>query len=94
VIIIAGTLRVEPGERDRYLDLVSVATALARATPGCLDFAQSADPLEADRINIFERWESDDDLAAFRALPDDGTIVPAILDASVQKYRIAAVEAP
>lgn len=94
MIIIAGTLSVDPDERDRYLELVSTATSLARATPGCLDFAQSADPLEPGRINIFERWESDDDLAAFRALPDDGTVVPAILDASVQKYLIAAVEAP
>ena len=46
--------------------------ALARAAPGCLDFAQSADQLEPDRINIFERWESDAHLEAFRSLPDDG----------------------
>jgi quinol monooxygenase YgiN len=94
MIIIAGTLSIEPDDRARYLELVSTATALARATPGCLDFAQSADPLQPERINIFERWESDEDLAAFRALPDDGTVVPEILDANVQKYRIAAVEAP
>jgi quinol monooxygenase YgiN len=92
MIIIAGTLRLDPGDRARYLELVASATELARATPGCLDFAQSPDPLEPDRINIFERWESDDDLAAFRDLPDDGTIVPAIRAASVHKYRIAAVE--
>jgi quinol monooxygenase YgiN len=66
VIIVAGTLRVDPADRSHYLELVSAATALARSTPECLDFAQSADALEPDRINIFERWESDSALEAFR----------------------------
>lgn len=92
MIIVAGTLRIDPTDRARYLDLASAATAMARATPGCLDFAQSADPLESDRINIFERWESDADLEAFRALPDDGIPTPSLVGAEVQRYRISSVE--
>ncbi len=91
MIIIAGTLTV--ADRAAYLAVVGSATALARQTPGCLDFAQSADALDPDRINIFERWESDEALAAFRALPGDDD-VPAILGADVHKYRVASVEAP
>jgi quinol monooxygenase YgiN len=82
---------VDPTSRQAYLDAVSGATALARSTPGCRDFAQSADPLEADRINIFELWESDEELEAFRALPGDGE-EPAIRSAEVQRYRISSVE--
>ena len=52
----------------------------------------AADALDAGRINIFERWESDADLDAFRALPDDGTEVPPLLGADVQRYRISSVE--
>jgi quinol monooxygenase YgiN len=92
MIIIAGTLRVNPTDRARYLEVASAATALARSTPGCLDFAQSADPLESDRINIFERWESDDELEAFRNLPDDGGQVPPVLGAEVHRYRISTIE--
>ncbi|MCW2497966.1 antibiotic biosynthesis monooxygenase family protein [Jatrophihabitans sp.] len=92
MIIIAGTLRVAPEQRDAYLAAASNATALARQTPGCLDFAQSPDPLEPGRINIYERWESDADLEAFRALPDDGTTTPPILGAEVSRFRISAVE--
>ena len=91
MIIIAGTLRVDPAARDDYLQAATGATSLAREAAGCLDFAQSADPLEPDRINIFERWESDEDLAAFRALPGDGD-VPPIRAADVHRYRISAVE--
>ena len=52
---------------------------MAQHAPGCLDFSQSPDPIETDRINIFERWESDEQLAAFRALPGDNevTVPPA-----------------
>ena len=92
LIIVAGSLQVNPTDRAAYLDAVSAATALARSAPGCLDFAQSADLLESDRINIFERWESDADLEAFRNLPDDGGQAPPILGAQVRRYRISGVE--
>ena len=65
---------------------------MARETPGCLDFAQSPDPLEPDRINIFERWESDADLQAFRDLPADNESAPPIRTADVRRYRISTVE--
>jgi quinol monooxygenase YgiN len=91
MIIIAGTLRVDPAARDDFLQTVAAATAMARDAAGCLDFAQSADPLEPDRINVFERWESDEDLAAFRALPGDADL-PPIRAADVHRYRISTVE--
>lgn len=48
----------------------------ARQAPGCLDLAITADPLDASRINNFERWESQEALDAWRAVaapPDMGT---------------------
>jgi len=30
------------------------------------DFVVSADPLEPDRVNVYEQWESDAELEAFR----------------------------
>ena len=95
MFIIAGELRVDPSERDRYLAAVASVAPLARATAGCLDFVQAADPVEADRINVYERWESDEALLAFRSLPaqDDGG-TPPLRSADVHRYRIAAVEAP
>ena len=46
-------------DRQADLDLTHDVAAKARATEGCLDFAQSADPLESTRINLFERWISE-----------------------------------
>jgi quinol monooxygenase YgiN len=97
MLIIAGHLRVDPARRDRYLQATADVAPLARRFPGCLEFVQAADPAEADRIVIYERWESDEDLMAFRTSgspDDDAAEPPDILDADVRKYRISAVEAP
>jgi quinol monooxygenase YgiN len=97
VIIVAGWLRVDAGERDRYLDAVAEVARQARAAPGCLDFTQAADPLDAERINVYERWESDEDLLRFRGSGDPDAPpaeVPELLAAEVRKYRIESVEEP
>ena len=98
VIIIAGHLRVAPGERDHYLAVVSDVALQARAAPGCLDFVQSADPIEVDRINVYERWDSDESLLSFRttnsSVDTNQGSTPEILGADVAKYRISTVEAP
>ena len=58
MLIIAGSLRVEPATRDAYLSGCGPVIAQARATAGCLDFLLAADPLEPGRIHVYERWES------------------------------------
>ena len=99
MLIIAGELHVDPADRDRYLAATADVAPQARAFPGCLDFVQAADPVEPDRINVYERWESDEALLAFRSQggaddesPDGAT--PPLRSADVRKYRISAVEEP
>lgn len=97
MIIIAGHLRVDAAERDRYLAAVASVTREARQSPGCLDFVQSGDPTDPGRINIYERWDSDESLLAFRTSghdDDESQSTPDVLGAEVAKYRISAVEAP
>lgn len=96
MLIIAGWLRVDPRDRESYLRAVAGVAPLARASAGCLDFVQAADPVEDDRVNVYERWESDEALHAFRSLaaPDDAEEPPPVRSADVRKYRIAAVEEP
>ena len=94
MLIIAGELRVASEERDRYVaDCITVVQA-ARAAPGCLDFAITADTASADRIQIYERWETDEQLRAFRGSGPDSGQQAAILDAHVRKYRISSTEDP
>lgn len=97
MIIIAGHLRVAASERAEYLAAVANVAVEARQSPGCHDFVQSADSVDPERINIFERWDGDEVLLAFRGSgghDDDPAPLPAVLGADVSKYRISAVESP
>ncbi|GIE28348.1 antibiotic biosynthesis monooxygenase [Actinoplanes italicus] len=94
MIIIAGELRVEPSDRDRYLTGVADVTRLAREADGCLDFVQAPDPLDPARITVYERWESDEHLGRFRNTPGPDPDVPPVRSADVHKYRISGVEQP
>ena len=96
MIIIAGTLTLAAADRERYLAAVGGVAPAARRAPGCLDFVQTADPVDPERIVIFERWESDEDLERFRSsgAPEEQSEVPPLQDADVRKYRIASVEEP
>ncbi len=66
----------------------------ARRADGCLDYVQTADPLDPERINIFERWRTDDDVHRFRTSGGPGLLLPPLISADVSKYRVASVEEP
>jgi quinol monooxygenase YgiN len=86
VIVVAGSLRVEPERRDAYLAGCEEVVASARAARGCLDFALSADLLEPGRINVFERWESTDALARFRGAGPPDSQLSDLLEIDVSEY--------
>lgn len=96
MLIIAGALTVDAPERARYLAAVEHVAVRARRTPGCFDFVQAPDIIDPTRINVYERWASDDDLERFRSSGDPSDAseleLPEIKAADVARYRIAAVE--
>ena len=91
MVIVAGHIMVEPPQRDRYLsDCVGVVEQ-ARGAAGCLDFAISADLVDLGRINVFERWESQTAVEAFRGSGPSDEQGAAMLAASVSEYDVADV---
>ena len=89
MVIVAGYIVVDPQQRDSYLaDCVNVVEQ-ARRAPGCLDFAIAADLVDAGRIVIFERWESQAAVEAFRGSGPSDEQSAAILTASVAEYDVA-----
>jgi quinol monooxygenase YgiN len=92
VIIVAGVLIVDPDGRDAYLEGCASVVAAARRTQGCLDFALSPDLLEPGRINVYERWDSDEELHRFRGSgPDDGQLAQL---RSIRVNEYAVLERP
>ncbi len=91
MVIVAGHVVVDPQQRESYLvDCVNVVEQ-ARRAPGCLDFSITADLVDSGRIVIFERWESQAAVEAFRGSGPSNEQSAAILAASVAEYDVADV---
>jgi quinol monooxygenase YgiN len=89
MVIVAGHIVVDPQQRGDYLSGCVEVVRQARRTAGCLDFALSADLLEPGRVNIFERWESQAAVEAFRGSGPSDDQGAAIVAASVAEYDVA-----
>jgi quinol monooxygenase YgiN len=55
MVIVAGHITVDPEQRESYLAGCVSVVEQARRADGCLDFAITADLLDAGRVNLFER---------------------------------------
>jgi quinol monooxygenase YgiN len=88
MLIVAGYLVVDPLQRDSYLEDCRAVVRQARKSPGCLDFAISADLIEPDRIDIFERWKSRVALDEFRGSGPSDEQQGSIVSASVCEYDV------
>ena len=93
MIIVAGRLYLQPGTRDRFLARSADAMTQARDSPGCRDFVVAADPLEADRVNVYEAWASRSALESFRGTGPDDDLSMLIVAAEVAEYD-ATPDAP
>jgi quinol monooxygenase YgiN len=93
-VIVAGWCTVDPKKRDEMVDRFQDLVRRARSAPGCLDFAGTADPLEANRVNLFEHWESEKHLNAWRAACKHAKPITRILRVEVQKHVIESSGPP
>ena len=90
MIIVSGSLRVDATERDAYLAGCRSVIEEARGAPGCLDFHLSADPLEPDRINVYEQWDSVEAVEAFRGAGPPDEQQNMIRSGSVHQHEIVS----
>jgi quinol monooxygenase YgiN len=95
MLIVVGTLTVDPDRRDEFLKSKEEDTRVTRAESGCLAFGFSPDPLESEQVLLFERWEDKAALAAHlarvRSQPAPETPPVPIISADIVQYEIAAV---
>ncbi|MDN5856606.1 MAG: antibiotic biosynthesis monooxygenase [Actinomycetia bacterium] len=91
MLIVAGHIIVAPEARESYLADCTTVVEQGRTTDGCLDFSITADLLDPSRINIFERWDSQTAVDAFRNSGPSDDQSAAILSASVSEYDVSDV---
>ncbi len=91
MVIVAGHITVEPQQRESYLAGCVSVVERARGAAGCLDFAITAEPIDPGRVNVFERWESQEALETVRGSGPGNEQGAAMLSVSVAEYDIADV---
>lgn len=97
VIIVEGTIEVDPAERDAFLASRAGIMRRSRSEEGCLEYCFAADPLEANRVVLVERWASEEALDRHVAVlrgdppPGKGDVVPVA--SSVAVYEVTAARA-
>jgi quinol monooxygenase YgiN len=69
MIILAGTIRITPGQREAALEPMRRMVDGTRAEPGCVQYAFSFDLQDDHQIRIFEVFRDAEALAAHRASP-------------------------
>lgn len=89
MIIVSGRIYVRSGERGRFLTHSTEAVVQARQTIGCRDFVIAADPIDADRVNVYEEWESEEALLRFRGEGPGNELMSSIIRAEVAEHVVA-----
>jgi quinol monooxygenase YgiN len=93
MIIIAGHSRARtPDERDAAVAAFADMVERARRQDGCLDLSIGADPVDPERINVFERWRDQRSLNAWRKVAKGPKV--ALREARVALYRVDEAEQP
>ena len=94
MIIVSGRIHVRPGARPEFLSSSLGAVAQARQSRGCRDFVVAADPIEPDRVNVYEEWESEEALLAFRGGGPGEDLTSSIVRADVSRHVVASSGPP
>lgn len=94
MIIVSGRIYVRLGRRDAFVAASIEAVTQARQTPGCLDFIVAPDPVEPDRVNVYEAWESEAKLLEFRGEGTGEDLSADIVSADVSRHQISSSGPP
>jgi len=94
MIIVSGRIYVRPGARPEFLNSSREAVAQARQSRGCRDFVVAADPIEPDRVNVYEEWESEEALLTFRGGGPGEDLTSSIVRADVSRHVVTSSGPP
>ena len=78
MIIITGTVVIDPTKRDEAIRIGCEHSARSRAEEGCISHNCYFDAEDANRIHFFEQWRDMDAVQRHFAVPESGTFVQQI----------------
>jgi quinol monooxygenase YgiN len=93
MIIIAGTMTMDPAHRDEFLAAAQGAMEGTHAEEGNREYVFSADPINAGVVRLFEIWDDASNLGAHMGAEHMKTFGRAIKHMAVERdlaiYNVA-----
>ncbi|MBT8389071.1 MAG: antibiotic biosynthesis monooxygenase [Altererythrobacter sp.] len=78
MIVITGTVSLDPNERDAALRLGCEHSARSRVEEGCVSHNCYIDAEDANRMHFFEQWRDMEAVQMHFAVPESGAFVQQI----------------
>jgi quinol monooxygenase YgiN len=92
VLIVGHSRAADEAARDAAVRAFAGMVERARAQDGCIEFAISADAIEADRVNLVEVWRDAAAIAAWRKVARGPRV--RLTASKVSLYRSPRAEKP
>lgn len=95
MIIVAGTVRIDPTKLDTARGEMEKMIKASRAEDGCIDYAYSVDVLDPHIVHVFEAWRDKETLQRHFKMPHLASWRAAwteigVSDRKLQMYEIIA----
>lgn len=88
MLIVAGHVRLAPGEVEKVLPAAGRMVEETRKERGCIEYGFARDVPEQDTIRIFEIWESREALDAHFAAPHMAEFNKALGDVKIESISV------
>ena len=93
MVIVSGTVRIDPAKADAFMPHAKTMLAETRKEAGCIVYSFSFDVEDPGLVRIYEEWESREHLAAHFEVPHMADWRAALADLgaydrNVKVYRV------
>ena len=97
MLIVAGTIEIDPADVETLRDAASTMMAATLQEPGCQQYVFSVSVADPSQVQVFEIWDSAEDLAAHFETPHMAEYRQALAGITIRsrnlhRYEIAGVE--
>ncbi|MFT5267795.1 MAG: quinol monooxygenase YgiN [Acidimicrobiales bacterium] len=97
MLIVAGTINIDPADGDRLRIAAADMMAATHEEPGNIEYVFSVNVVDPGSIQIFEVWESGEDLEKHFTLPHMATFRETlaeitIIGTNLHRYEVASHE--
>lgn len=97
MLIVAGTIEIDPSDAAVLAPAAATMMEATMAEPGCTEYVFSINVADPSKVQVFEIWESGDDLAAHFEMPHMVDFQAALSNVTItgrniHRYEVASSE--